>query len=69
MLFNRLAGGEHLETFYWLMEPLGNFLVVLRKKQQLLEIIGKFCQDMKVFIFRGFTLNENKSVPALTKYI
>ena len=37
--FNLLDGMEHLETLYWLAEPLGNFLVVLGKKQHLIEKI------------------------------
>ena len=32
VLFELFAGVEHMETFYWLAEPLGNILVVLFKK-------------------------------------
>ena len=69
VLFKLSAGVEHMETFFRLAERLGKFLAVLRKKQHLLESIWKFCNDMKMFIFWGFTWNDNKNVFALTKYI
>ena len=37
VLFNLFARVEHLETFYWLAEPLSNNILVVLRQKHLLE--------------------------------